>query len=127
MMTNPALADLAPLNGQWRMGAVRGGPSGLTLRLVWADPSGSIGSKTGLPSLFARATGGPPAAVWIIGRDDSDPNFQVLDADSRGVSRVYHMSFAAPDWGMWRTTPEFAQHFEAVIAVEGRRISGAWT
>lgn len=65
--------------------------------------------------------------MWIIGRDDSDPNFQVLDADSRGVSRVYHMSFAAPDWGMWRTTPEFAQHFEAVIAVEGRRISGAWT
>ena len=68
----------------------------------------------------------PPAATWIIGRDDGDANFQVLYADDRGVSRVYNMSFAAPDWQMWRITPEFSQRFEATVASDARTIKGAW-
>ena len=29
----------------------------------------------------------PPAATWVIGRDESEPGYLVLYADDRGVSR----------------------------------------
>jgi hypothetical protein len=69
---------------------------------------------------------GPPAAVWIIGLDDSDADYQVLYADDRGVSRSYELSLAERDSQMLWTTPEFPQRFDAVIEYDGRTISGAW-
>ena len=46
----------------------------------------------------------PSAAVWIVGRDQSESGYSVLYADSRGVSRVYHMSLEGSHWQMWRAT-----------------------
>jgi hypothetical protein len=69
---------------------------------------------------------GSPAAVWIIGRDDSDATYRILYADDRGVSRHYEMRLAGPDWQMWRTTPEFSQRYAGVIESDGRKISGVW-
>lgn len=40
----------------------------------------------------------PPAALWLISRDESIPNYVVLYYDVRSVSRVYEMSFAG--WGV---------------------------
>lgn len=70
---------------------------------------------------------GPPSAVWIIGRDMVGTEFEVLYADSRGVSRIYRMAFEMPAWQMWRETAEFSQRFEAVVSSDGQRITGAWT
>ena len=125
-MTNPGLADLAPLVGRWRMelyGAaflpdldtrVTG-----SVEFDWIENGAAIVMRQGLGE-------GPPAAVWIIGRDDNDANYQVLYSDDRGVSRRYEMSLLGHDWQMWRTVPEFSQRFEAVIESDGRSISGSW-
>jgi hypothetical protein len=68
----------------------------------------------------------PQAAVWIIGRDDSEPGYSVLYADARGVSRVYRMSFEDGHWRMWRNTPEFSQRFDAQLLLDAGTIRGRW-
>lgn len=125
-MNNPSLGDLAPLVGRWRMdlygAAFLPDPdTHVTGSVVvdWIEDGAAIVIRQG-------DSEHPPAAVWIIGRDDSTTNFQVLYSDDRGVSRLYGMSFAVPDWQMWRTTSDFSQRFEAVIASDGRAIRGAW-
>jgi len=127
MTPNPALADVAPLVGRWRME--------LHNAAFLTDPdSRMIGSadfdwiEDGAALVMRQAaSAGPPAAVWMIGRDESDVNYQVHYADSRGVSRVYQMSFDATHWQMWRTTPEFSQRFEAEIAADAQTIKGEWS
>ena len=69
---------------------------------------------------------GPPAAVWIFGRDTGDAGYQVHYADDRGVSRIYAMSFDATHWRMWRRTPEFSQRFEAELSPGAQSIKGEW-
>ncbi len=68
----------------------------------------------------------PPAAVWIIGRDDAEDEYSALYADDRGVSRIYRMSFADAQWQMWRDTPEFCQRSYAELDPDRQRISGRW-
>jgi hypothetical protein len=53
-----------------------------------------------------------PTATWIIGRDDSGPDYHVLYSDDRGVSRVYRMSLSERTWRMWRDNPDFSQQFQ---------------
>ncbi len=69
---------------------------------------------------------GTPTATCIIGRDHSDPDYYVLYADDRGVSRVYRMSFSERTWRMWRETPEFSQRFDAVVSLGQAEITGSW-
>jgi len=68
----------------------------------------------------------PPEAVWLIGRDESTPDYKVLYFDSRGVSRVYEMSFAGGVWKMWRETPAFRQRYEGNISDDGNTITARW-
>ena len=46
--------------------------------------------------------------------------------DSRGVSRVYHMTFAGRVWRMWREAPGFWQRFTGTLADDGATITAAW-
>ena len=69
---------------------------------------------------------GTPTAIWIIGRDDSDPEYCVLYADDRGVSRVYRMSVSDRTWRMWRERPEFSQRFDAEVSPDQAEINGSW-
>jgi hypothetical protein len=66
------------------------------------------------------------AAAWVIGRDEAEPDYRVLYADGRGVSRVYGMSFSSGTWRMWRDTPEFSQRFDAEVSPGQAEINGAW-
>jgi hypothetical protein len=125
-MSNPALANLQPLVGHWRM---------------------EIHNASFLPDVDARVTGSididwiengsalclrqgdwenPPAAVWIIGRDESEAGYLALYADGRGVSRIYRMSLDGAVWRMWRDTPEFSQRFEARVEPDAGAIRGRW-
>ncbi|HEV3312511.1 MAG TPA: hypothetical protein VG815_18515 [Chloroflexota bacterium] len=123
---NPALADLAPLVGRWR--------TELYGAAFLPDPNARVTGSVVVDSIEDGAAivirqgeaESPPAATWIIGRDDGEANFLVLYADDRGVSRVYNMSFTAPDWLMWRTTPEFSQRFEATVQSDALTINGVW-
>jgi len=67
-----------------------------------------------------------PTATWIIGRDDSQPDYQVLYADDRGVSRVYGMSLSASSWRMWRDTADFSQRFDARVSDNQTEMEGSW-
>lgn len=46
--------------------------------------------------------------------------------DSRGVFRVYQVSFDAGVWRIWRNAPEFSQRFTGTLAHEGNSIVGQW-
>ena len=51
--------------------------------------------------------------------------------DSRGVARVYEMTFDGRVWTLLRETPDFspldfAQRFEGVFSEDGERIEGRW-
>jgi hypothetical protein len=74
---------------------------------------------------FVEASG-TPAAVWLVGRDEARPDYTVLYADARGVSRVYQMSLSNDRWRMWRDDPVFSQRFEATVRVDEREIVGHW-
>jgi hypothetical protein len=68
----------------------------------------------------------PPAARWLISRDDSAPDYTVLYYDARGVSRVYHMSFEDGVWRIWRSAPGFSQRFEGRFSDDGNTMTAAW-
>lgn len=68
----------------------------------------------------------PPAASWLISRDDSAPDYTVLYYDARSVSRVYQMSFADGVWRIWRSSPGFSQRFEGRVSDDGNTVTAAW-
>jgi len=68
----------------------------------------------------AEKSGKPPSARWTIGRDESGTDYTVLYADTRGVSRVYRMSFAEGLWKLWRNSPNFSQRFEGHVNSDKR-------
>jgi hypothetical protein len=61
----------------------------------------------------------PPAATWIIGSDESGDIYTVLYHDSRGVSRLLHMSVDDNEWKMWRNDPHFAQRLTGKFSRDG--------
>ena len=69
---------------------------------------------------------GPPAAQWLISRDESAPNYSVFYYDSRSVSRVYDMSFSEGVWKMWRNAPGFCQRYEGIMSKNGKTITARW-
>lgn len=126
MGINPALADLQPLTGRWRMELYNGAflPDADTrvsgsVEIGWIEGGSALRMRQG-------DSEHPPAAVWIIGRDDGEAGYSVLYADDRGVSRVYQMSFDGGHWRMWRDTPEFSQRFDAQLDADAEAIRGRW-
>lgn len=121
MTTNPALQPLRLLVGDW------------TMELFNAAFLPDPGARVTGPATFDWAEQGAALvmrqgnnATWIIGRDDSADEFHALYSDSRGVSRVYHMSFDAHRWTLWRNTAEFSQRFEATVSADGTSLEGRW-
>lgn len=126
MNINPALAELQPLVGRWQIELYNAAflPDSDTrirssVEINWIEQGCALRIAQGDWTQ-------PPAAVWIIGRDETEPEFSVLYADDRGVSRAYLMSFEDGHWRMWRTTPEFSQRFEGRLEADARTIRGRW-
>jgi hypothetical protein len=89
--SNPALAALQFLAGSWDME--------LSEASFLPDPEAKVGGSVtvewieqGAALVMRMGDAAAPMATWIIGRDDCDPDYHVLYADDRGVSRVYRMS-----------------------------------
>lgn len=68
----------------------------------------------------------PPSARWTIGRDESVRDYLVLYSDSRGVSRVYEMSFSDELWKLWRNSSGFSQRFEGRVSPDRNSITSHW-
>jgi hypothetical protein len=67
-----------------------------------------------------------PKSISIIGRSESIGAYAILYYDSRGVSRIYEMSFSEGVWKLWREDPDFFQRFEGKISGDGNSIAGRW-
>ncbi len=124
---NPALKDLEMLVGDWEMelsnAAFLPSPSATVKGLVsfeWLQDGAFLVMRMGdkPPS--------PPTAIWLIGRDESRPDYTVLYYDARSVSRVYEMSFSESVWKMWRESPGFWQRYEGKLSNDGDTITAHW-
>ena len=126
--TNPSLKALEVLAGRWEM-VIRWSPK--THELV-GGPASVRGDahfdwiEDGRALVLRQGGNGAPQASWVIGRDEASDGYCVLYADSRGISRVYEMSFAGGVWRIWRNAAGFSQRFEGRVSVDGRTIDGWW-
>ncbi len=124
---NPALKSLEVLLGDWQMelsnSSFLPNPSDTATGHVsfeWLQDGAFIMMRTG------NKPSGPPNATSVIGRDDSTPTYTMLYHDSRGVSRVYAMSFSDGVWKIWRDAPGFCQRFEGKLSTDGNTITAHW-
>jgi hypothetical protein len=126
MTTNPALTDAQRLVGHWQMEVYNAAfLPGTGARVVGATKIEWMDDGSALVIRQGESTH-PPAATWIVGRDEGESEFVVLYADDRGVSRIYRMTLEGAQWHVWRDTPAFSQRFSARIDPDGRVIRGKW-
>jgi hypothetical protein len=92
---NPALIELAVLSGDWNMELANAAflprssdTVNAKVSFVWSENGAFLVLRMG------DKPPRPPEAIWLIGRDESTPEYKVLYFDSRKVSRVYEMSFS---------------------------------
>jgi hypothetical protein len=116
---NPSLTALRIFVGSWTLAtpqfpAMRGRAT-----FQWLD---------GGAFLVYRARSRPPfpSLLSIIGRDERSVAFSMLYFDSRGVARIYQMTFRDRVWRLRRKAPGFSQRFVGRFSRDGRTISGRW-
>jgi hypothetical protein len=69
-----------------------------------------------------------PDGIAIIGFDADKATLLQHYFDSRGVARVYEMTFADSVWALQRTAaaPDFSQRFTGTFENDGNTIVGRW-
>jgi hypothetical protein len=124
------LDRLDALVGQWDTEAVFDagflGPGSAELT---ARGRASVEWLDGRFFLIQRITNEHPAfprAITVMGAGAEPGTFTQRYYDSRGVERLYQMSFDGRAWRLWREAPGFWQRYTGVLAADGRTITGAW-
>jgi hypothetical protein len=125
-----SLEALEPLVGNWSMvPTFKGMPpaeTGAPVSFEWLSGRRFLIERWEVPVPEA------PDGIAIIGADpNSAGNYLQHYFDSRGVARVYKMSFEGGVWKLWRDEPdfsplEFSQRFTGTLSDDGRTITGAW-
>jgi hypothetical protein len=73
-----------------------------------------------------------PDGIAVIGADPKrEGGYLQHYFDSRGVARVYKMSFEKNVWRLWRDEPDlspldFKQRYSGTLSDDGNTIAGAW-
>jgi hypothetical protein len=67
-----------------------------------------------------------PDAICVIGPTAADGRLQQHYFDSRGVSRVYEMTFGDGVWTLSRDGPDFPQRYVGRLSDDGNEITGSW-
>jgi hypothetical protein len=125
--TNPALKRLEILVGDWDME--------LSNAAFLPNPSDTVKGHISIEwlengaFLIMRMGDKPPNrsdAVWLISRDDSNPNYKILYFDARSVSRIYEMSFVDNVWKIWREAPGFFQRYTGRLSKDGNTVEASW-
>jgi hypothetical protein len=125
--SNPALDELAPFIGEWN----------IEITNMSFDPNSSAIVR-GRAS-FDWLEGGAfliqhseithpdfPISTAVMGPDDEAEIYRMLYYDSRGVSRIYRMTFSGGIWTIWRDFPGFHQRFHGTFGEDGKVISAYW-
>jgi len=120
----PGLGLLDALVGEWtELVSGHGDPTG-TVSFEWTLDERYLLQRTVLPAPF-------PESLAVIEYDETTGDFRQHYFDSRGVTRVYRMTFTGVDWTLLRTEPDFsalgfAQRFTGKVADDGRSVEGRW-
>lgn len=130
--TNPVLQRLEALAGEWEVvPIIDGAPAARSkLSCEWVEQGAFMRQRTtteiepGDPAGWEGAA--PTSSSQMIGLDDRGEDFTVLYADSRGVVRVYTMTFGERSWTMHRDAPGFHQRFVGEISDDGNTIDARW-
>jgi hypothetical protein len=127
---NPGIERLAVFVGEWSLVADFKDvpPADLGARVVFEWMSGErfLVQRWEIPITEA------PDGIAIIGADpESEGNYLQHYFDSRGVARIYRMSFSDGVWKLWRDSPDFSplnfsQRYTGTFTDEDRTISGSW-
>jgi hypothetical protein len=131
---DPATTRLAALVGEWSMVAdFEGAPpadGGARVVFEWMRGERFLIERWEAP--IPEHLDAPSAGIAIIGLDpESEGNFLQHYFDSRGVARVYKMSFSNGVWKLWRDTPDFSplnfsQRYTGSFGDDGMTITGSW-
>jgi len=126
-------ARLEPLIGVWSMAIVMPGDKrpdelpdlGARATFEWMGDKAFVIERWTVPAPEA------PDGLAMIGWDDGRRTFLQHYFDTRGVARVYEMSFADGVWKLERTKPdfspfEFSQRYTGTVSSDGKRIEGTW-
>lgn len=126
-MNNPALEHLDVFMGEWDME--------ITSMSFQADKNAVVRGRAS----FELIEGGAflrqhsevpnsefPRSTSVIGRDDKAETYCMLYFDSRGVSRIYQMSFRDGVWKLWRDFPGFSQRFVGTFSHDHKVITARW-
>jgi hypothetical protein len=127
--TDPMTERLAPFVGEWSMEAQFPGIQATDVRgrtvFEWMP------GKRFLVQRFEVQHPDAPDGIAIIGFDRAKDLYLQHYFDSRGVARVYEMSFDNGVWRLWRTsadfTPlDFSQRFTGTFSKDASTITGRW-
>jgi hypothetical protein len=129
-----ALEPLDALVGDWSMQASF--PSNAPVALTGDVPVGRALFEWTLDGQFlVQRTEIPhpdvPDSTSIVGYDPVSGAYTQHYFDSRGVARVYAMTFADGVWTLLRETPDFTpldftQRFTGTLSADGSKIAGRW-
>jgi hypothetical protein len=118
---------LEPLIGEWSIQAkLPGAPEGdIGARMVFEWMPG----ETFLVQRWQIPVPEAPDGLAVIGFHED--RFLQHYFDSRGVARVYEMSFEDGTWRLWRDKPDFSpldfsQRYTGTVSEDGNTIGGAW-
>jgi hypothetical protein len=122
--TNAAMAPLAVLVGEWTQQVdMTGVPAGRTV-FEWALGGSFLIQRNQIPHPDF------PDSMLIIAANPGGETYTQHYFDSRGIARIYTMTFGEGEWTLLREAEdfaplEFAQRFTGVFEDEST-INGAW-
>ena len=125
--SNPALERLSVFIGEWNVE--------ITSMSFNPDPSAVERGRASFDWLEAGAfliqhSEVPntefPRSISVIGPDDTAETYCMLYFDSRGVSRIYKMTFSGDIWTIWREFPGFSQRFNGMLSNDNNLITARW-
>lgn len=67
-----------------------------------------------------------PDGLAVIGYDEGRGTLLQHYFDSRGVARVYEMTFADGTWTLYRAGPDWPQRYVGRMSEDTNTITGAW-
>ena len=125
-----SLAALEPLVGEWiLLAAFDETPPddiGARVRFEWLPGKQFLIQRWEVPIPEA------PDGIALIGADpETEGRYLQHYFDTRGVARVYRMSFEDGIWVLWRDQPDFSpldfsQRYTGTLSDDGRTIAGRW-
>jgi hypothetical protein len=119
-----ALERLQAFIGEWSVKAsFPGSPPGRSV-FEWALAGQYLMQRTEAPDPA-------PDSIAIVAIDPKTANYTQHYFDSRGVVRLYAMTFSRRVWTLTRTSPDFSpldfsQRFTGKFSADGNTISGTW-